>query len=369
MSTAQTNEVEATSSEEGLGQRLRRAREARGLSCHEVAAALHLGVNMIEALELNDSDKLPGPVFVQGYLRKYARLLEIPEDSILQAYGRRPVPQSNGKTVLTGSPLKPEIRSNHAVVRMVTWVIVFGLLALLVVWWRGYLQWPSGQTMNDSAQVSQNMNSESSVVLDGIEPKTLADELILHQDFTVPTEEKPEYGEGEESPAQVEAEMIEEIKSENSTIEAETMVSIDIPAPEEDRSESVDLVTDMVLDAAMAPSVTEFSTPDQVPAAESVSTVIQEQPPDPIDFANNIVIEFLGSCWTEIYDASNTFKLIGNMQMGEQYVLGGEPPYTFVLGNSQGTVLTIKGQPFDLAPYTRGNVARFTLEQEAISNF
>jgi cytoskeleton protein RodZ len=53
----------------GCGQRLRAAREAAGLSLHDVAGRLKMPVRIIEALEAEDWARIGAPVFVRGQLR------------------------------------------------------------------------------------------------------------------------------------------------------------------------------------------------------------------------------------------------------------------------------------------------------------
>ena len=65
---------------------LRGAREARGISIDDVVHDLHLSRDVVLALEEGDYDSLGAPVFVRGHLRSYARLLELPEDAILDQY-------------------------------------------------------------------------------------------------------------------------------------------------------------------------------------------------------------------------------------------------------------------------------------------
>ena len=55
------------------GAMLRQAREAAGLTHAAVGEALHLTVHYIKALENDDYNKLPGQLFVKGYMRTYAR--------------------------------------------------------------------------------------------------------------------------------------------------------------------------------------------------------------------------------------------------------------------------------------------------------
>ncbi|MFP3873874.1 MAG: helix-turn-helix domain-containing protein [Thiohalophilus sp.] len=67
------------------GKRLREAREARNLSREQVAHQLHQELSTIEALEEDDYARLPGKTYVLGYLRSYARLLQLPENEIIAA--------------------------------------------------------------------------------------------------------------------------------------------------------------------------------------------------------------------------------------------------------------------------------------------
>ena len=69
------------------GARLARAREMQGLSVADVARQLKLSVAQVEALEAGQFDRLPGPVFVRGFIRNYARLVKLDPEELLQAAG------------------------------------------------------------------------------------------------------------------------------------------------------------------------------------------------------------------------------------------------------------------------------------------
>ncbi len=73
------------------GTRLGRAREAQNLTAVDVARRLKLSVWQIEALESGRYDQLPGPIFVRGFIRNYARLLKLdPEDFLHEAASNLP---------------------------------------------------------------------------------------------------------------------------------------------------------------------------------------------------------------------------------------------------------------------------------------
>ena len=67
-------EPEATVS---LGQRLREARQARGLSIDDIVHTLKFSARQIEAVEADHMDVLPSSVFQRGLVRSYARLLKL----------------------------------------------------------------------------------------------------------------------------------------------------------------------------------------------------------------------------------------------------------------------------------------------------
>src|SRR5664279_4191713 len=60
-----------------VGEQLRVAREARGLQVADIAQTLKLGQRQVEALEAGDWKGLPGNTFIRGFVRNYARLIQI----------------------------------------------------------------------------------------------------------------------------------------------------------------------------------------------------------------------------------------------------------------------------------------------------
>ncbi|WP_425491524.1 RodZ domain-containing protein [Cognatiluteimonas sedimenti] len=75
----------------GCGARLRKAREAAGLSQAEVAARLKMPLRVVDSLEIEDWSRLGAPVFVRGQLRSYARLLGLTTSPMFEASGVAPV--------------------------------------------------------------------------------------------------------------------------------------------------------------------------------------------------------------------------------------------------------------------------------------
>jgi len=65
-----------------IGDRLRQARERRGISIDSASAALKIRVPIIEAFEREDHNQLPPPVYALGQLRTYATYLGLDPNTV-----------------------------------------------------------------------------------------------------------------------------------------------------------------------------------------------------------------------------------------------------------------------------------------------
>ena len=69
-----------------IGEVLRLSRVNQGLSLEELQRKTDIQLDMLEALESDDFDKLPSPFYVRSFLRKYAWAVELDESIVLDAY-------------------------------------------------------------------------------------------------------------------------------------------------------------------------------------------------------------------------------------------------------------------------------------------
>jgi len=135
------------------GKRLQQARLAAGLGLEEVAAQLHLDSRTVRHIEADNYSALPAPTFVRGYLRSYARLVKLSPEPIVEAYdrgGHEPPPIVAG--ISNGGS---QAHSGDFPVRIVTYLIVAGLVGLVAVWWQN--QRPIGFT--EAGQVAEGSDS------------------------------------------------------------------------------------------------------------------------------------------------------------------------------------------------------------------
>ena len=87
------------------GPMLREAREKSGLSVFEVAEKLHLTEHYVHALESEDYEKLPSEVYVKGYIKSYALLLDLDEEQVKGAYRQPGAPAAGEISPLRAAPV------------------------------------------------------------------------------------------------------------------------------------------------------------------------------------------------------------------------------------------------------------------------
>lgn len=69
-----------------IGQVLSRTRERRGLSLSEVQTQTNIRLRYLEAMEAGDFSVIPGEVYARGFLRTYARFLQLEDEELMRMY-------------------------------------------------------------------------------------------------------------------------------------------------------------------------------------------------------------------------------------------------------------------------------------------
>lgn len=69
-----------------FGEELRREREIRGISLKEISDATKISKRFLDALERNDHNTLPAPVFTRGFVREYARYVGLNAEDMVNRY-------------------------------------------------------------------------------------------------------------------------------------------------------------------------------------------------------------------------------------------------------------------------------------------
>jgi len=317
-----------------LGERLTRARRDRGMSVEDVAHALRLSPRHISALEDERFDDLHGSTYIRGYLRSYARLVGLPVDELLAAYGQ----EAKSETVVRpiAQPVQRQVRSSDRPIRLVTYLIVVVLAVLVVVWWRGH--------------------SKEGTLLGGIAAPTSEQQVPAASPGTPPPEaDDGAAGEAGAAAAESGADAPLEAQDVRGTLPPEPSVVPPAELPGDDA-------------AAEATGQAPPSEPDEgtasadaagaAPAPETTAAPTAT----PQAGVTRLSLRYKEACWTDIRDARGERLLYKTVPAGEERVVEGVAPFRIFLGNAQGVKMQVDGRPFDFSSSVRGVFARFTVD-------
>jgi cytoskeletal protein RodZ len=140
-----------------LGQELKRAREERGVTLHEIANATHIGVRFLQAIENDSYDVLPGGVFNRAFVRKFAKQVGFDEQQAMKLYEEQleemgGEPQRRYYTGLDDLDARPTSGNG----------LLFSFLALILLTAGAYLAYEYFKTPAPPAENNLNQPLDSS---------------------------------------------------------------------------------------------------------------------------------------------------------------------------------------------------------------
>lgn len=103
-------------------------------------------------------------------------------------------------------------------------------------------------------------------------------------------------------------------------------------------------------------------------SASSVVETVHSAPPEEPSAsqqaaaAGSVVLRTNADSWIEARDGAGALLMSRMLPAGEVVGLDGSLPIRLKIGNAEGTRLQFRGQPIDLIPHTRDNVARLELK-------
>ena len=321
-------------------------RERQGLSRADIAQRLHMSASQVEALEGGDYARLPSGTFLRGFVRNYARILGLDPNTALRALsGDAPgekapaivVPSQNIRFDPIGARLgSPYVRA----LAIAATVIVLGFAALY--WWF-YIRpaaMSGGGTLRKSVAEAPRVESRK---VEASPPDAMKAESAVAE---APKVEAPKV-EPERPEPKAESPKMEPAKVEPTRAEPPAAIA-----------------------AKNAVAKAEGPKPEAVkPAVARPENAVEAAPIDTsqvIAAGGGVVrLRFKGSSWVEIKDGRGKLLLSRVNAGGSEAEVSGRPPFSVVVGNAPEVELTYNNRSFDLEPYTRVAVARFTLPPAA----
>lgn len=349
------------------GEMLREARLAHEYSVSDLCAQTMLSKHTVEALEDDRFEELSQPVFVRGYYRKCAKVLDIDAERLLAAYaasGSAHVPvtqQSFGTPIqVVSSEVTSEKRRSFG--------LVFLIFILIVVGVAGYLYWSQnvGGVISDDVTTGISLMTE----FDSLETSTGA------EDASSPAISKPlpisNAADNDQSAGAVSGTTDEDKTSGTGS----NMSMAPMSEPGVENSKQLSVATIAPADKAQTDNVNELPIVGNSPDASAVtgsSAGISTEPSSAgtalpsavaasVPAATALSIEFDERSWVNIHDSTGAQLLVG-IYDGTTRTLDGVPPYDLVIGYGPGVKVHFGGEPvqFNVAG---DNTARFTVGVE-----
>jgi len=286
------------------GSTLRSAREAAGLSVDDVALQLKLAPRQVQALEDDDFQHLPGRTFARGFARNYARFIQVDPDRVLAL-----MPAGDNATALE--------RPSFAAAR------------------RPMGEIPVERTAKRSSSPRVLLLFAALVAIAG---------AALYYEYV----HKAAGG---------------RVDAKAPSVDPATTATLPSPQPVAAGTSTTTLPNPVATESAtpatspaVAPASNASATPDSTATPSSGNANAAA--------ANDaaLVLSFKGTSWAEVKDSNGRVILQMTGGAGMTQTVNGTPPLELSLGNAPEVAVTFRGQSLDLAPFTRGVVARVALK-------
>ncbi|WP_122055052.1 cytoskeleton protein RodZ [Vibrio sp. Evd11] len=301
----QTNETVAPAIEAGT--LLKNKRESLGLTQKQISDRLKLRVTLIQQIEENQFESDQVATFMRGYIRSYAKYVNLDEKVVLSALHHAGDAQHQEQEMLSFSR-KTKTEKHNSRIMILTWSIFAVIAGISSLWW-----WQNQQQDTLSQSLVNTESSEELVVEESLDPELTSLEVIEAEQNT------------ETSPV-----------TENS----DDLLAVVSAAEASENVEQIEQTQDVA---------------EVTPVAAESETVT----PEPV--ANELVMQFSADCWIQVKDAAGKTLSTGIKKAGQTLNLSGTAPYKVILGAPEGVSMTFASEPVDLSGYTSGKVARITL--------
>jgi len=312
-----------------VGESLRAAREAQGLTVPDVAERIKFSVKQVEALEADKSEGLPEGAFLRGFIRSYARTLHLDEVPLLALispdqtqHGDVSAVQAGGLDFVVG-----DVSSKKNIYLMASALSVAVALAFFI--------WDK---------------KDQPVI-----------EKVIVQDVKLPEMEATSAVVSATSAVSAASAVV---MAETETVQVTPVVKV-VPVPKVVEPVKVTVVAPKVTPPVAPAVVAKPKSVESSPVAANPNAVV-EKSTLPLDQLKKrpIHIVFTQDSWMEIKDTNGELLLSRMNAAGTEKWIGGgrRAPYQVAIGKAGAVKVFYKGREVDLSKYSQSGVVRLVLE-------
>lgn len=343
------------------------ARSRAGFTQKEVADQLFLMTSFIRYIDEGRFDKLPKPAFVKGYLRSYARVVDLSGDEVVANFEASQLPVQDDMEMkdVTDEPMGSSTYTGPVFLTGAVGFAGVVIITSLVWMFSDTNEEPTASVISQNETVSnevealqlpsKTMTSTPETALGGVS----ADQRSLDQADSV---RSGEVGLDQPPAAAIDSEDIqpEEIMYEDEEMAA-TFSSISVLPDEiaagEPEALSVDQDDGLATSTEIASKVEDQVVNQLVASAVEIQrgqvtingleiTTISAGGEDELFF------QFSDDCWVEVDDANGVAIYADLNRNGDALRVSGVAPYSILLGKGPGVSLQFNGETVDVGRYT-----------------
>lgn len=294
---------------------LREAREAAGLHIAALAAALKVPVKKLEALEAGRYDELPDLTFARALASSACRQLKVDPVPVLAQIPLGLQPQLGDTDQTINAPFKGA--GDPAPLNAMGWLSRPAVLAAIAL-------------LLGALVLVLLPQRETAPLADAVMPPpgAVADAPALVTDPAAASSAPPSDAVAPAAPA---------VAPAGGTV----------PEAAPSGVPSAPLSTTTAAAATASPTNAAAVSSTLAPAGASGSL---------------LSITATGESWVEVVNGAGSVVMKRMLKTGDVIDFSTAPPYTVVLGRADAAQVTVRGQPFDTAPYARNSVARFEVK-------
>ncbi len=333
-----------------LGKVLREAREHLGLSVADVANQIKFAPRQIEAIEAGDYQQLPEEAFLRGFIRSYAKILQLDSQKLLAA-----LPHSKTATMELVIPESVGVPFPSANSLFRQNVMLLAAAAVLAVVAGGIALW-------------NVMSPVKHIEVARVEtPVTLPEE-----EQPVPTQPKPDEQIKETAIAST-----PKAKNKTESVQPETKPAAKPETKPETKPQVIKQEPKPVEMLGLGPTVSPVTKPEiktevkpETKPEAKPATQQQTMPSaaetqsDDTTKVSQLRLEFGDESWTEIRDKDDKILSSQVNPAGSELIVYGRAPFTMLIGHGMAARLYHDGKQVDLTPYINkySEVAHVTLK-------
>lgn len=328
-------------------QLLSEARQALGLSQEEVAQELFLIPAYIRHIDNDQIDQIDKQAFVRGYLRSYAKLVNLDGDDMVARFEKTQgaTPQ---KIEIRGVTQEPVGSTNFTGP-----VIQTGLLGLIGLGFVIAIVWFLVSSGEEEApivvtQVNEPGASLESTPVPDNDPIVNPGVRILEQDAEAAANNLQAATETSRNSLEEAArDLVDEAEQEIDQVAASTA----------ETQTAVDEIESSNQRALLAEAPEAAEDLDPISDAEESSKAINVARTDGVirvdaGGSDELRFTFTDECWVEIEDADGD-AIYGDLnRSGDELVVSGVAPFEVLFGKAPAVTMEFNGEAFDLRPHT-----------------